>query len=93
MKQSLKSILHNELRLKGQMTLQRGYELCDEYHFKYSNYERRMRESMEGEYPLVVPIKNPKGAIIGYRWNVPKTQESFIAPVQESIMPKFNVVD
>lgn len=66
MKISLKQRLNTliEDRKGGMVSINEIRQICDEYHYKQSNAERRLRAS---ESPNVEPIFK-HGAIIGYKW-------------------------
>ncbi len=52
-------------------------KLCKDNGRKVDNFTRRMRELCDGDHPLVVPIKNEKKMIIGYKY-LPENDISFI---------------
>jgi len=62
---SLKSILIKEIREKGQVSIDRIYQITDEMGHKRSNAERRLRAS---ESPEIEAIYSGKGAIVAYRY-------------------------
>lgn len=59
---SLREILHNEIKDKGELTIAEVYAICTEQHKKQSNAERRLREMKDIE-----PIRK-KNYICGYRF-------------------------
>jgi len=61
---SLKQILYQEIKSRGNLTLNQIEAICHDHGYKISNAERRLRELMATG--SISPIKNSKGAIIGY---------------------------
>lgn len=61
---SLKSLLFQEIKSRGSLTLNEVEKICHEAKYKLSNAERRLRELMATG--SVKPLKCENGAIIGY---------------------------
>ena len=74
MKIGLRKILHDKIKSKnGEIFTHRELEqVCDEYHYRRSNAERRLRPS---DSPEVITIYNKKEHIIGYVWRVSNVQQ------------------
>lgn len=71
LKQKLNELIRN--RGGAIVPIQEIYQICLADHYKQSNAERCLRHS---ESPDVIPVKNPQGAIIGYRWNTSVAKET-----------------
>lgn len=80
---SLKQILYNEIKSKNTLTLQDIYKICDVNGYKHDNSSRRLRELMATG--SISPIKNSKGAIIGYAISntSPQATQCDLSPVTE----------
>jgi hypothetical protein len=73
---SLKQLLYQEIKSRESLTLNEVESICHLNSYKTSNAERRLRELMANG--SIIPIKNIKGAITGYRiasepQNIPAT--------------------
>lgn len=77
---SLKSLLLQEIKSRGNLTLNEVEKICHDNSFKLSNAERRCRELMAN--CSISPIKNSKGAIIGYSI-APEPQNCPLSPITE----------
>lgn len=77
---SLKQILYNEIKSKKTITLQDVYKICDVNGYKHDNSSRRCRELMANG--SISPIKNIKGAIIGYSI-APQATQCVLSPITE----------
>ncbi len=75
---SLKQLLFQEIKSRGSLTLNEVEKICHDNGYKTSNAERRLRELMANG--SISPIKNSKGAIIGY---TPEPQNCPLSPVTE----------
>ncbi len=75
MKIGLKQKLNELIKSRGGaiVPINEIYNLCLENHYKQSNAERCLRKSQS---PDVIPVKNPQGAIIGYKWNTSVAKET-----------------
>lgn len=72
---SLSKIIHQLIESQGEISLNELEEICHQEHYKLSNAERRARELMANK--LISPIKNSKGAIIGYK-KFEETEQSIL---------------
>lgn len=77
---SLKQLLYQEIKSRGNLTLNEVEKICHDNSFKLSNAERRCRELMANG--SIIPIKNIKGAIIGYSI-APQATQCDLSPVTE----------
>lgn len=68
-KTSLKNILFNYIKFRGEITSYEAERLAKEHNYKISNMERRMRECSGIE-----KIYNERGVITGYRYIKPEVK-------------------
>ena len=80
---SLKQLLYQEIKSRGSLTLNEVEKICHDNQYKTSNAERRCRELMATG--SISPIKNSKGAIIGYAISntSPQATQCDLSPVTE----------
>lgn len=81
---SLRAILNKEIRERGYLSVNEVEVLCKRENHKMSNAERRLRHS---ESPNVEPVKNDKGAIVGYKYLPPNLAPANF-PQEEPMKPK-----
>ena len=74
MKDSLKTILNNEIRNFGYITISEVYEIAKREGHKASNAERRLRRSESPNVKAIYSVEPPR-AIIGYEWDNTQPQK------------------
>jgi len=91
MKIGLQKLLYSLIKSKnGEIFYHRELEqVCDKYHYRRSNAERRLRPSESGE--KVETIFNEKGFIRGYKWIGEEKPEPKQAQVEDEVQQEMFV--